>query len=159
MQLQKKIIAFLKKHNKKSGGAMRIPHEEFSDALGPTVKRYLSRGLDIAVPAICEAISGHFIGDKNIGKVVGQHLRELMKEHIGLGFDWSELEKMPKLPDRGRPIVERPNYKRPIPRKGGARKMNSNLSNRNKVVKEIMKKHNLSLIEASKYVKNNNIKY
>ena len=170
-KLSKKIILHLNKHYKRKnviGGSFDFNFDTFQNELGPMIKKYISQGLELAIPVICEEISKHFLGNKKVGKQAGEYIKHIIKNYVGLGFDMSEYKQpMKYLPDRGRPS-SKPNSELPFipirpsnirPRVGGGRKLNSKLQNRNKVVKQIMKEKGLSLIETSKYVAKNKIKY
>ena len=161
-KLSKKIISHLNKHYKRKnviGGAFDFNFDTFKNELGPIIQKYVSEGLDLAIPMICEEISKHYLGNKQVGKQAGEYIWHIIKNYTGFGFDMASLGKRPGLA-KTKPLLishDRPHIQ---PRKGGgARKLNSRLENRNKVVREVMKKQGLSWIEASKYVANNKIKY
>ena len=157
--LTKKVISHLNKHYKKKnivGGFMDFDFEKFRKEFGSSIESYISDGLDIAIPSICEAISNYYYGNTEIGQRIGQFIRHLIKERTGYGLNKNPALKPYYFPKGEGPRVPQ---RRPHKEGGGAKKLNSTLQRRNNKVREVMNSMGMSWIEASKYISKNKINY
>ena len=108
----------------------------------PILKQAISKGLDVGAPALGTAV-GSLVGQPAVGALVGKLGRELLRGTTGVG----------RKPKQSKDVGV---YH------GGAKfkpkaKEQSGRNKRNEIVKKVMKEKGLSLPQASKYVKENNL--
>lgn len=145
-----------------------------------TIHQIIEKSLDYAIPLAAEAVgaaaSTYLTGDPTsgaaLGKAAGEAGRDKLHSKTGYGDKPSEVgigkyEKNIHLdkiidkyarqaaPKQGETYKEHPSDTpyTPLPKK----RVNNSLDERNKLVHKVMKERNLSLPQASKYVKDNNL--
>ena len=152
-KLEHKVIKALENsfnHNELRGGAIDI--EKIKAVAGPVIKAVAKKGMDIGLPAL-GGVVGTYFGNPVVGVIVGKLAREAIKGATGFG-----------LKGRGGVGVysggKAKGAKKRAPKKTAPKKGNSNMSRekRNQLVKKVMKERHLSLPEASKYIKEHNLK-
>jgi hypothetical protein len=136
---------------------------------------------DIIIPGVGTVIgaaAGAYLGNPEAGAAVGKYAaqkgRDKLKEKTGYGIGKYkkdvDLDKIINryVPNYKEDIVGKPNHLAVMPKrvlKGGRmaapriteRKANPRMTERNKIVREIMKEKGLSLPQASKYVKDHDL--
>ena len=136
-----------------SGGA--IDFKKIKRVAIPILKLAASRGLDVGLPALGASVSTFLGGNPLVGAFVGKLGRDILKQQTGLGRKLNRTTDVAEY--KGGSHYKKKAPQKKAPQKGTGHKAKPKVSGgrnkRNEIVKKIMKEKNLSLPQASKYVK------
>jgi hypothetical protein len=157
------------------GGAFdiieKIDFKKIKKKVTPILKGLVSVGLDVGMPALGAAVSTAFSANPAIGTFVGKLAREALRAKTGVGRKSKDVgiyeggglvnlatgaivgkvarEAVKSRRGKGKDFQVKP---RPKPKLG-----TGNRNARNLLVKKVMKEKGMSLPQASKYIKENNM--
>ena len=124
----------------------------------PTVKKIISSALDVGAPIAGKAL-GTLVGQPILGAQAATIGRKILKESTGYGKKGIALYKGEGVKSGGCCPKEGKGVKSGGVKSGGAGPVSGGkrINKRAEIVKKIMKEKKMSMIQASKYVKDNNL--
>lgn len=157
---------FLKKSSRNVGSAIKKSTIDKDGLIHKVISKVADKAIPMAGEAIGAAVSTYFTGDPEIGAKIGKQAGEMGRKELDkkTGYGTPGIGKYKKDVKLDMLLTKYvPNYKTQVHNKKDddfkikINKPKKAISSRNLIVAKIMKEHNLSLPDASKYVKKHNL--